>query len=144
MPKFCAASAGAAYRLTGAMARAPVVLVVIAAALLAPSVAHGAYRDFQSPSGRIGCAFYSDAETPRQVRCDWDGGGDRAITLNEAGKGKRIRISDTVRNPKAKVLAYGKSTSFGRLRCTSRRSGMTCRSRSGHGFTVSVERQRVF
>ena len=126
------------------MARAPVVLVVIAAALLAPAAAQGAYRDFRSPSGRIGCAFYSDAETPRQVRCDWDGGGDHAVTLNEAGKGRRIRITDTVRNPTARVLAYGRTTSFGRLRCTSRRTGMTCRNRAGHGFTVSVERQRVF
>jgi hypothetical protein len=50
-----------------------------------------------------------------------------------------------VLNPDAKVLAYGRSTRFGALRCTSRRSGITCRStRSGHGFTVSVDRQRVF
>ena len=57
---------------------------------------------------------------------------------SETGKGKRIKVTDTVRNPKAKVLAYGKRTTFGRLRCTSRRSGMTCRSTAGHGFTVSV------
>ena len=56
-----------------------------------------------------------------------------------------MKVTDTVRNPKAKVLAYGKSTKFGSLRCTSRRSGITCRStRSGHGFTISVEKQRVF
>ena len=126
------------------MARAPVVLVVIAAVLLAPATAQGAYRAFRSPTGKVGCAFYSDAETPRQVRCDWVGGGDRAITLGETGKGKRIRVTDTVRDPRARVLAYGKSTSFGRLRCTSRPTGMTCRTRSGHGFTVSIERQRVF
>ena len=61
------------------------------------------------------------------------------------GKGKRIDVTDTVMNPEAKVLAYGKTTQFGTLRCTSRRSGITCRStRSNHGFTVSVEKQRVF
>jgi len=127
--------------------RASVVLVVLAAALLAPAGAHAAYRDFQSPSGKLGCAFFSDAEAgiPRQVRCDWEGAGDRAVRLRETGKGKRIRATDTIRNPNAKVLAYGKTLKFGKLRCTSRRTGITCRStRSGHGFTVSVEKQRVF
>jgi Family of unknown function (DUF6636) len=135
-----------AYRLASVMAlRARVVVAVSAAvALMAPASADAAYRAFQSPSGRLACAFYSDAETPRFVRCEWDG-GDHAVTLTETGKGKRIKITDTVRDPKARKLAYGKTTKFGSLRCTSRRSGMTCRStRSDHGFTVSVERQRVF
>ncbi|HWK26240.1 MAG TPA: DUF6636 domain-containing protein [Solirubrobacter sp.] len=114
------------------------------AALLVPRVADAAYREFRSPSGQLGCAFYSDAETPRFVRCDWDGAADRAVTLTEAGRGKRVRVTDSVRNPKAKILAYGRATSFGKLRCTSRRSGITCRNGKGHGFTVSVERQRVF
>jgi hypothetical protein len=127
------------------MVRVPVVLAVLAATLLAPAYADAAYRDFRSPSGRLGCAFFSDAETPRQVRCDWAGSNDRTVILNERGKGRTARATDTVRNPKASVLAYGKSTRFGRLRCTSRRGGITCRSlRSGHGFTVSVEKQRVF
>jgi uncharacterized protein DUF6636 len=127
--------------------RARVVLVVSVAALLAAAPADAAayYRAFQSPSGKLGCAFYSDTETPRQVRCDWDGGNDRAVIVSETGKGKRIKATDTVRDPKAKKLAYGRTTTYGALRCTSRRTGITCRStRSGHGFTVSVERQRVF
>ena len=41
--------------------------------------------------------------------------------------------------------AGGKSTTFGRLKCTSRTTGITCKSlRSGHGFTVSTTKQRVF
>ena len=127
------------------MARAWPVLVALAAALFAPVGADAAYRDFRSPSGQLGCAFYSDAETPRQVRCEWEGSNDRAVTVGETGKGKRRRITDSVRNPNARVLAYGRTTAFGALRCTSRRTGITCRSkRSGHGFTVSVDRQRVF
>ena len=127
------------------MARARLILIVLAAALAAPTNAHAAYRDFRSPSGKIGCAFYSDAETPRFVRCDWAGANDRGLTLTETGKGKRAKVTDTVMNPDAKVLAYGRTTKFGSLRCTSRKSGITCRSkRSGHGFTVSVESQRVF
>ncbi len=126
------------------MARAPVVLTILIVALLAPAGAQAAYRDFRSPSGQLACAFYSDAETPRFVRCEWDGVNDRAVTLGEAGKGRRVKVTDTVRNSKAKVLAYGKSTTFGKLRCTSRRTGITCRSKAGHGFTISVEKQRVF
>ena len=126
--------------------RAGVVPLVLAAALLlAPAEAGAAYRAFQSPSGKLGCACYSDAETPRQVRCDWAGGNDRAVVVEETGKGRRIKATDTVRDPSAKTLAYGRTTAFGALRCTSRRTGITCRSkRSGHGFTVSVESQRVF
>jgi hypothetical protein len=128
--------------------RASAVLAPLAAAVLllpAPAPANAAYRDFRSPSGKLGCAFYSDAQTPRQVRCDWRGADDRAVVVGETGKGRYMKATDTVMNPKAKVLAYGHSTTFGRLRCTSRRTGITCRStRSGHGFTVSVEKQRVF
>jgi hypothetical protein len=126
--------------------RAPVALFALAVvALLAPAPASAAYRAFQSPSGRLGCAFYSDTETPRTVRCDWATGNDRAVVVGETGKGRRIKVTDTVRDPNARKLAYGRTTRFGALRCTSRRTGITCRStRSGHGFTVSVEQQRVF
>jgi hypothetical protein len=122
-----------------------VQLVLVAALLLVPVPANAAYRAFQSPSGKLGCAFYSDTETPRQVRCDWEGGNDRALVVSETGKGKRIKVTVTVRDPKARKLAYGRTTKFGALRCTSRRTGITCRStRSGHGFTVSVDKQRVY
>jgi hypothetical protein len=125
------------------MARVPVLLVLVAA-LLAPASAQAAYRDFRSPSGKLGCAFYSDTETPRFVRCDWAGANDRGVTLKETGKGKRVKVTDTVMSPEAKTLAYGKTARFGSLRCTSRRSGITCRNDQGHGFTVSVDKQRVF
>ena len=115
------------------------------AATAAAAPAGAALRTFRSPTGKLGCMFYSEAATPRQVRCEWKGGNDRALVLKERGKGKRIKITDTVLDPKAKALAYGKSTKFGKLKCTSRKSGITCKSsKSGHGFTVSVEKQRVF
>jgi hypothetical protein len=129
------------------MSRFIVASVLLATGVLAavPASAAAALRSFRSPTGKLGCMFYSDTEVPRQVRCEWRGGNDRAVLLNETGKGKRIKITDTVMDPKAKVLAYGKSTTFGRLKCTSRTTGITCRSlRSGHGFTVSMSSQRVF
>lgn len=118
---------------------------VLAAASLAPASAGAAIRMFRSPSGKLGCAFYTDKQTPPTVRCDWRSGNDRAVSLAETGKGRRIHVTDTVLDPGAKVLAYGHTRSFHRLRCTSRRTGITCRStRSSHGFTVSNEKQRVF
>jgi hypothetical protein len=129
------------------MRRITVVLTLLATGVVAvvPASASAALRTFRSPTGNLGCMFYSNAQTPRQVRCEWRGGNDRAVTLTERGKGKRIKITDTVLDPKAKVLAYGKTTKFGSLRCTSRTSGITCRStRSSHGFVVSMQKQRVF
>jgi hypothetical protein len=143
----CNAEETIAYRLRDAMAsRVRLALAVAATAtLIVPASADAAYRAFRSPSGKLGCAFYSDTETPRQVRCEWEGGDDHDVTLTETGKAKRTKITDTVRDPHARKIAYGKTTKFGSLRCTSRTSGITCRStRSSHGFSVSVEKQRVF
>jgi hypothetical protein len=117
----------------------------LAAAALVPATASATYRAFRSPSGKLGCAFSADKQSPPIVRCDWRGSNDRSIMVGETGAGRRIHATDTVLDPRAKVLAYGHTTRFHRLRCTSRRTGITCRStRSGHGFTVSVERRRVF
>ena len=75
------------------------------------------------------------------------------LSLNDVGfllesrkRARRIRITDTVTDPrKARVLRYGKSRRFGSFRCISRRSGLTCGSRtSNHGFTLSRQRQQVF
>jgi hypothetical protein len=124
----------------------PTAAALAAAVCLAavPASAQAAYRSFRSPTGKLGCAFFSDAETAPAVRCEWDGGGDQAFALGETGKAKRIKITDTVMDAKAKVLAYGKTTTFRRLRCTSRATGITCRStRSGRGFRVSVKKQEV-
>jgi hypothetical protein len=119
--------------------------LAVAGLALLPASASAVYLAFRTPTGKLGCAFYADRQTPRTVRCDWFGSDDRALTLTERGHARRIRISDTVLEPKAQVLAYGHSRRFGRLKCTSRRTGITCRSaRSGHGFMVSVEKQRVF
>jgi hypothetical protein len=127
------------------MSRFSVALIAAAVLAALPASASGAIRTFKSPTGKLGCMFYSDPDVPPQVRCEWKGGNDRALVVDETRKGKRIKITDTVFDPKAKALAYGKSTRFGKLKCTSRTSGITCKSsKSGHGFTVSVQRQRVF
>ena len=120
-------------------------LIVAVLWLAAPAAAQATYRDFRSPSGKLGCAFYSDAETPPMVRCDWQGADDEAIVLRESGRARIRHVTDTVMNPEAKRLRYGRSTTFGRLKCISRRRGITCRSLAGgRGFRVSVAKRELF
>ena len=42
------------------------------------------------------------------------------------------------------TLRYGRSWSWLGIRCTSRRSGLTCKNQSGRGFFLSRQSQRVF
>ena len=42
------------------------------------------------------------------------------------------------------TLRYGRSWSWLGIRCTSRRSGLTCTNQSKHGFVLSRQSQRVF
>jgi hypothetical protein len=122
-----------------------IVLLALVAALAWPAAAGATYRDFRSPSGKLGCAFYSDTGTPPSVRCDWRGSDDQAVELGETGRARLRHVTDSVMDPKAPVLRYGHSTRFHRLRCRSRRTGITCRSlRSGHGFTVSTAKRELF
>ena len=122
-----------------------VVFLAAVLCLASPAAAQATYRDFRSPSGKVGCAFYSDAEVPPMVRCDWRGSDDEAIVLRETGRARIRHVTDTVMNPDAKRLRYGRSTTFGRLKCISRRRGMTCRSLAGgRGFRVSVSKRELF
>jgi hypothetical protein len=119
-------------------------VVTLAVLVAAPPAAFATLRAFRSPSGAIGCLYYRDPDTPPVVRCDVLGGGDHAWTVGATGRAKRIHVTDSAMDPQAPVLAYGKTRAFGRISCTSRQTGMTCRNRSGHGFTVSRGRQRLF
>jgi hypothetical protein len=120
-------------------------LLPLLVALVIPASAQATYRDFRSPSGKIGCAFYSDAETPPLARCDWFGSDDQTVEVGRRGPARLRHVTDSVINPRARVLRYGRTTRFRSLRCRSRKTGITCRSTiSGHGFKVSVEKRRLF
>jgi hypothetical protein len=109
--------------------------------------------DFTTPSRNIGCAGDSTfvrcdiARTnakpppkPRSCRFDWG----NAFRLGQRGRPRRLCYSDTVLGSR-RVLRYGRTIRFGRrIACTSRRSGLTCRNRDGHGFFLNRERVRLF
>ena len=101
---------------------------------------------FRTPSRNIYCLYSSSGQSGAFIRCDVLSLNDVGFLLEGRKRAKRIRITDTVTDPrKARNLRYGKSRRFGSFRCISRTSGLTCRSRtSNHGFTLSRQRQRVF
>lgn len=118
--------------------------LLLAAGLLAAAPAQARERDFQTPSGRIRCAAFSSGGPGAFVRCDLSFLNDRAALLRARGRGRIVKVTDAVGSPAAPVLGYGHTLRFGPFRCTSRTTGLTCRSRSGHGFFVSRQRRRTF
>jgi hypothetical protein len=122
------------------------LVLLAAAAVLAGAVPAGAktrLEHFNTPSGRILCAYVSGEET--FVRCDLLFLNDRAALLNAGRRGRLVRVTDAIGDIHAPVLRYGTSRAFGRFTCTSRTTGLTCRDRrSGHGFAVSRQRRRMF
>src|SRR4051794_3674936 len=127
----------------------PCLLVSLAAtltaALLAAAPAQAASRSFSTPSRQIGCLLSTGARAADTfVRCDPLFLNDRAYTLSATGRGRAIRITDTVFDPQAPVLAYGRSVRLGPFACVSRRTGLTCRNLRDHGFAISRQRRRTF
>lgn len=134
------------------------LLCACALALAAPAGAEArSLVFFQTPSHNIGCAFSdlrgeppflrcdlraADRIPPRPRTCDLDFG--TAFGLPVRGRARRLCAGDTVLNDRARVLRYGARRRLGPFTCTSRRVGLRCTSRSGHGFFLSRRRQRLF
>jgi hypothetical protein len=118
------------------------------AAILAGAVvptANAGLKAFQTPSKRIRCAYITGSDTPATIRCDMLFLNDRAAVVTHRGKGRIVHVTDTVSDPGARILKYGTTTRFGDFTCTSRETGLTCRSRrSRHGFTISTRSRTVF
>jgi hypothetical protein len=114
--------------------------VVVLLAIAVPAAAKDVV--FQTPSKKIACRIY-DEGTGLVIRCDLFFLNDRAVRMTRRGKARLIHVTDTIGDLKAQVLAYGKTKRVGPFTCTSRRTGLSCHNRNGHGFTVSRERQSV-
>jgi hypothetical protein len=118
-------------------------LVIILAVLVPP--ANCRIIAFKSPTGNITCVMSTESGsfTQCELRSMPRRGG---FFIPRRGRVSRYDVSsyDDLSNQRF-VLRYGRSRSLGRFKCSSRYSGMTCRNRaSGHGFTISRQRQRVF
>jgi hypothetical protein len=131
-------------RLLGAAA-----LTLLALALAAP--AQAVLVQFRTPTSNIGCVYSSEpGRTGPYLRCDilsglkpkprrpngctvdWTFG----FQMNRTGRARTVCAGDTAVNTHAKILRYGHKWTAGGFSCTSRRTGLRCRNRSGHGFSL--------
>jgi hypothetical protein len=133
----------------------PLTAILLATAPTVVSASTDTY--FASPSKTIGCAYerlggrvsvtcdlaHVDHPKPAPANCPLDYGDSFALRAH--GKANRRCHGDTVFNPHARVLAYGKTKHFGPFTCRVRKTtGMRCTSRSGHGFRVSRQHQKLW
>jgi hypothetical protein len=106
---------------------------------------------FRTPSGNIYCAYEHYSFAPIDLRCeirtgvkplppkprtcdaDWGAG----YSMRQTGLAHVLCISDTIYDPKAKVLAYGRTWHGGGFTCTSQTTGLRCMNARGHGFFLS-------
>lgn len=111
---------------------------------------------FETPSGRIGCAASTH---PTSLRCDTAfptsfsksdrhcefGDYGQAFVIKPNGGADAICAGDTVLSASdARTIEYGQTWLLGPYRCASRKSGLRCENREGHGVELSLESQRVF
>jgi len=119
-------------------------------------IATGTSYFFETPSGKIACGVFRD---PTSLRCDTkyetsfsrsghtctEGDYGHAFEVAQSGAGKAICAGDTVASAtESHTIPYGKTWLLGPFSCTARTSGLTCRNGEGHGFDLSVQRQRLF
>jgi hypothetical protein len=102
-------------------------------------------KSFKTPSRNIYCLYMSTQGPGPWLRCDVLSLNDTGFTVDKRHKARKIHITDSVVNTRAKTLGYGKTLRVGPFTCASRSSGLKCTSRSsGHGFKLSKQRQKRF
>ena len=129
--------------------------LVVLLALLLPASAQASFVFFQTPSHNIGCAY---STSPANLRCDirtglkppppkprgcmndWTFGYE----MSARGRARTVCAGDTVFSPSARVIRYGTTWRAGAFSCSSRRTGLRCRNRSGHGFFLSRQHSYRF
>jgi hypothetical protein len=141
------------------------VLTAAFAAALAAAVAVAAPRagasagldPFMTPSKHIACMYQHLPDSRPALRCDVDQVAHpvrrpasceldygSAFGLTATGRATRLCVGDTVRDPKANILKYGRTRRYGPFTCTSKTTGLRCTTKTGHGFELSRERQKLF
>ena len=126
--------------------------------MLFAAPAHGAIdlTFFKTPRGTIRCAYFGPSHPslrcdigktdnppqPKPKSCEFDYGYSYGLTPK--GPGKRLCVSDSVSDPKAKVIAVGHSIKRYGMRCKTRSTGLRCTNGHGHGFTLGRAHQHVF
>jgi hypothetical protein len=136
----------------------PAIAAAVAALAAVPALATAkdTFVGFQTPSHGIAymyavidgkhslrCDVRDVADPPKRPKaCELDYGS--AFLLSATGRATRLCAGDTVLDPKAKVVPYGHIKKVGPFTCFSKRTGLRCTSRAGHGFTLSRAKQTLF
>ena len=142
------------------MSRRSAAAALVALALCAAPAAGAGLSQFVLPSRNIGCVYVSPDRYTKgySLRCDILSGlrpePARAaaaceldltgLGLSPTGRAGVTCAGDTAVDRRSRVLAYGSRWRGGPFTCTSRIAGLTCTSRTGHGFFLSRERWRVW
>ena len=131
------------------------IRLVVVLALLAAPAASARFVFLQTPSHNIGCAYSS---SPANLRCDILSGLKPAprkppgcqndwtfgYQVDATGRARKVCAGDSVYSARARVIRYGTTWRSGPFTCKSRRLGLRCRNRSGHGFFLSRQHSYRF
>jgi hypothetical protein len=138
------------------------LLTVMGAALVlsVPSAFGASGADsFRMPSGNIFCAYQHYSFAPIELRCEirskirplpprpascGDAVWGEGYSMRQRGPAHVLCITDTIYDPKAKVLPYGTTRRYGAFRCTSKTTGLRCVNATGNGFFLSKEHSYTF
>jgi len=124
--------------------------VVLATSLLALVLPGGANAaGFRTPSGNIACGLFGSVlrcdilsglrpEPRGACELDWTG-----LTLTAGGRARPTCAGDTVFDPRASILGYGKSWKRAGFTCLTTRSALVCTNRRGNGFLLAREGWRL-
>jgi hypothetical protein len=137
----------------GQMRRALAAAAGALLATLAATAAHGgANQFFRTPSKNIYCAYFGSLRCdirsglkPKPRRppgCEFDWG--QTLVLGRSGTARVGCVSDSVFDPKARVLAYGTIWRRGGITCVSKTTGLRCFNARNHGFFLSRARSYRF
>jgi len=134
------------------------ITLTLALALVAVPAARAVVLQFRTPSGNIGCAYATGLRQKPSLRCDIRSGlkpkparpkncdldwGD-SYELGATGRAFVTCHGDTAIDPRSHALRYGSTWKKNGFVCTSKRVGLRCRNRSGHGFFMSRGRSYRF
>jgi hypothetical protein len=128
------------------------LLLVAVAALAFAGSASALVSFFRMPTSNIGCVYSSEPggggpylrcdilsglkpapKRPAGCTLDWKYG----YRIRPTGRALTVCAGDTAVNRRAKALPYGQKWSRGGFTCLSRKVGLRCHNRSGHGFFLS-------
>ena len=126
--------------------------VVVSLFLALAGSASAAIFFFRTPSSNTGCIYSSEPGNggpylrcdilsglkpaparPKGCTLDWKFG----YRIRPTGPALTVCAGDTAVNKRAKAIPYGQKWSQGGFTCLSRKIGLRCHNRSGHGFFLS-------